>query len=78
MTVHDGAELYKRVERYEAAVDELRASHQDIKDVLTDQVLFERWRQLGTELGFSATTMPPRREQSPVGQPMPELSEAWS
>jgi hypothetical protein len=77
MTVHDGAELHKRVERYEAAVDELRASHQDIKDVLTDQVLFERWRQLGLELGFSATATPPR-EHTPVNQQIPEMSEAWS
>ena len=77
MTVHDGAELHKRVERYEAAVDELRASHQDIKDVLTDQVLYERWRQLGLELGFSATATPPR-EHSAVNQQIPEMSEAWS
>ncbi|MEV6631205.1 hypothetical protein AB0M54_10675 [Actinoplanes sp. NPDC051470] len=77
MTVHDGAELHKRVERYEAAIDELRASHQDIKDVLTDQVLFERWRQVGAELGFSATTTPPR-ETTPAGMQIPEMSEAWS
>ncbi|MFG1604165.1 hypothetical protein [Actinoplanes sp. NPDC049265] len=79
MTVHDGAELHKRVERYEAAVDELRASHQDIRDVLTEQVLFERWRQLGAELGFAtnaAATAPPR-ETMVVGTQIPELSEAW-
>jgi hypothetical protein len=78
MTVHDGAELHKRVERYEAAVDELRASHQDIKDVLTDQVLFDRWRQLGAELGFSAPTPAPAREPLSVGTQIPELSEAWN
>ncbi|MEV6491723.1 hypothetical protein AB0M20_24385 [Actinoplanes sp. NPDC051633] len=77
MTVHEGADLHKRVERYEAAVDELRASHQDIKDVLTDQVLFERWQQIGAELGFSATQAQAPRDVSALNH-QPEMSDAWS
>ncbi len=52
-----GPDLFKRVERYEAAVDELRASHEDIKDVLAVHVLYERWKLLGSELGFGATPL---------------------
>jgi hypothetical protein len=76
MTVHEGADLHKRVERYEAAVDELRASHQDIKDVLTDQVLFERWQQLGAELGFNANRAQAPRDISAMNH-QPEMSESW-
>ena len=69
MTVHEGADLHNRVERYEAAVHELRASHQDIKDVLTDQVLFERWQQLGAARGFTAGHRPAPREHTAVNPP---------
>ena len=82
MTIHESADLHKRVERYEAAVDELRAAHQDIKDVLTAQVLFERWQQIGGELGFSPTQQPhngdqPHQNLIPVNQ-MPEMSDSWA
>jgi hypothetical protein len=83
MTIHENADLHKRVERYEAAVDELRAAHQDIKDVLTAQVLFERWQQIGGELGFSTTQQPPLSGEQPhqnliaVNQ-MPEMSDSWA
>jgi len=76
MTIHEVADLHKRVERYEAAVDELRASHQDIKDVLTDQVLFERWQQLGAELGFTANRSAAPRDISALNH-QPEMSESW-
>jgi hypothetical protein len=56
-----GSDLYKRVERYEAAVDELRATHEDIKDVLAEHVIYERWRHLGADLGFAAVPLPERR-----------------
>ncbi len=49
-----GSELHKRVERYEAAIAELRASHEDIRDVLAVPVLYEHWKQLGNALGFQA------------------------
>ena len=65
MTIHESADLHKRVERYEAAVDELRAAHQDIKDVLIAQVLFERWQQIGAELGYLATQQPPHSGEQP-------------
>ena len=70
MTIHEGADLHKKVERYEAAVEELRAAHRGVKDVLTDHVLFERWQQLGAELGFSAS---PETAQS---EPQRELAVA--
>jgi hypothetical protein len=76
MTNHEGADLHKRVERYEAAVEELLAAHREVKDVLTDHVLFERWEQIGAELGFSASpepAQPPQRELAAVNH-----HEAWA
>ena len=36
-----------------------------------DQVLYERWQQIGAELGFATA--------APVGgQPNPQMSEAWA
>jgi hypothetical protein len=61
MSDFTGSDLYKRVERYEAAVDELRATHEDIKDVLAEHVLHDRWRLLGADLGFAAVPLPERR-----------------
>ncbi|HEY0003132.1 MAG TPA: hypothetical protein VGB74_21965 [Actinoplanes sp.] len=52
MTMYESPDLHKRVERYEAAVDELRAAQQDVRSVLVDQLLFERWQQIGAEVGF--------------------------
>jgi hypothetical protein len=79
MTIHEGADLHKRVERYEAAVDELRAAHQDVKELLLDHVLFERWQQIGAELGFSGT-MSQAQSQSNVAtmnRQISEMSESW-
>jgi hypothetical protein len=77
MTNIEGAELHKRVERYEAAVDELRAAHQDVRELLLGDVLFEHWQQLGAELGFAAM-----RQQSvghsPLSNQLPELTESWA
>ncbi|HET9517627.1 MAG TPA: hypothetical protein VFO77_07885 [Actinoplanes sp.] len=77
-----GPDLFKRVERYEAAVDELRASHEDIKDVLAEHVLYERWKLLGADLGFSAAPLGDRRplrgnrDLVSAGD-MPSMSDAW-
>jgi hypothetical protein len=64
-----GSDLLKRVERYETAVGELRAAHKDVQDVLVVDLLFDRWKQIGSELGFGAESLPeglghtaPRRE----------------
>jgi hypothetical protein len=84
MTIYEGSDLQKRVERYEAAVAELRNAHQDVRDVLVDQILFERWQQLGAELGFSAqpATKPAtgalNRDYSELNQQIPELSDTWA
>ena len=80
MTIHEGSDLHKRVERYEAAVDELRASHQDVKELLLDHVLFERWQQLGAELGFTAQPQShqPPREVASLNHQIPEMSESWA
>ena len=77
MTNIEGAELHKRVERYEAAVDELRAAHQDVRELLLGDVLFERWQQLGAELGFSAMRQQ-SASSSPLSSGMPELTESWA
>jgi hypothetical protein len=80
MTIDENADLHKRVERYEAAVDELRSAHQDVRELLIDQVLFERWQQLGAELGFSAMRQQPGQERdlSPLTSPIPAMTESWA
>jgi hypothetical protein len=84
MTIIEGTELHKRVERYEAAIAELRSAHQDIKDVLLDHVLYERWQQLGAELGFAAAPPPteqqhqPHRDLAALNHQIPEMSDSWA
>jgi hypothetical protein len=82
MTIHEGSDLLKKVERYEAALDDLRSAHGDVRDVLLDQIVYERWRQLGEELGFTAEPLKlddlPRREAGPINQHIPEMSDAWA
>jgi hypothetical protein len=85
MTNHESAELHKRVERYEAAVSELRAAHRDVKELLLDQVLFERWQQLGAELGFSAMRQQSAAQQgqgerdlAALSNQIPEMSDSWA
>lgn len=73
MSMFDTSDLHKRVERYESALNELRAAHQDVRSVLVDQVLYERWQQLGAELGFVAGSTP---AAAVSGQP--QLSDAWA
>ncbi|GGL06548.1 hypothetical protein [Mangrovihabitans endophyticus] len=77
MTIHEGADLLKRVERYEAAVAELRAAHQDVKDVLLDRLLFERWQAIGAELGFAGAT---QASTGPATQALsaPVTQTSWS
>jgi hypothetical protein len=82
MTIHEGSDLLKKVERYEAALDSLRSAHEDVRDVLLDQIVYERWRQLGAELGFAAEPFEaknlPRREMTAINQHIPEMSDAWT
>ena len=83
MTIHEGADLQKRVERYVAAVDELRVAHQDVKDFLLDHVLFEYWQQLGAELGFSAMRQrspgdQASRDLAALGSQIPDMSDSWA
>jgi hypothetical protein len=81
MTISESADLHKRVERYEAAVDELRAAHQDVRALLLDQVLFEHWQQLGAELGFTAMrpqSQAQQRDLSALTSQIPEMSESWA
>jgi hypothetical protein len=83
MTIHEGSDLQKRVERYETAVEELRGAHKDVREVLVEQILFERWQQLGAELGFSAQpgTKPAADPLNPdypaLNQQIPEMSDTW-
>jgi hypothetical protein len=83
MTISEGADLHKRVERYEAAVAELRAAHHDVKELLHDQVLFEHWQQLGAALGFTAVhpQLQPHGQQrdfTALNTQIPEMSESWA
>jgi hypothetical protein len=83
MTITESADLHKRVERYEAAVDELRAAHQDVRELLQDQVLFEHWQQLGAALGFTAMRPQPQnygqqRDFTALNSQIPEMSESWA
>jgi hypothetical protein len=84
MTMYEIPDLHKRVARYEAALDELRAAHQDIRNILLDQVLYERWQQIGAELGFAAPAVAQPTAQG-GGHPdmngvnqIPQMAEAWA
>ncbi|MFI6073102.1 hypothetical protein ACIA5C_16075 [Actinoplanes sp. NPDC051343] len=82
MTMYEGSsDLHKRVERYEAALDEMRAAQQEIKNILHDQVLYDRWQQLGADLGFvvaatAATAHPQSADMN--GHSVPALTESWA
>ena len=91
MTMYESSDLHKRVERYEAALEEIRAAQQDIKNVLHDQVLYERWQQLGADLGFvvvpSSAPHPPaavapqpdmHMNMNMNSQPSAEMADSWS
>ncbi len=85
MTIDMATDLQKRVERYVTALDELRAAHQDVKDVLLHQVLFERWQQLGAEMGFEAAPRRPEpdaghahRDLAQMNHQIPDMSDSWS
>lgn len=93
MTIGEGADLHKRVERYEIALDELRTAHQDVKGVLVEALLIERLQQLGEELGFSVAPHEsgldqrdlaslnhqlPEMSHLPEMNKRPEMSESWS
>ena len=82
MTNYEGSDLLKRVERYEAAVTELKAAHDDVKDVLIEAILFDRWQQLGAPLGFKAEkpgkTEEPNRDLAQLNQQISAMSESWS
>jgi hypothetical protein len=81
MTIYEDI-LHKRVERYEAALGELLAAHQDVKGVLLDQILFDRWQQVGADLGYLPGAHPdagrPHRDLAALNQQIPELSESWA
>ncbi|MEU4241405.1 hypothetical protein [Actinoplanes sp. NPDC026619] len=83
MTMYETSDLHKRVARYEAAVDELRAAHQDIRAVLIDQVLYERWQQIGAELGFTvatpaSATATAQQDLNAMNQQIPQMAESWA
>ena len=73
MTTFESSDLHKRIDRYDAALDELRGAHQDVRNVLHDQVLYERWQQIGVELGFV-----PGGQERAASPEMPQLSESWA
>ncbi|MGK5678517.1 hypothetical protein [Actinoplanes sp. URMC 104] len=83
MTTYETLDLQSRVARYETAVEELRSAHQDVRAVLQDQVLYERWQQLGADLGFvvhSGTVPAPGQQQDlhALNQQIPQMAESWA
>ena len=83
MTNHESSDLLKKVERYEAAVAELDAAHEDVKHVLIEAILFARWQQLGHQLGFSAVDPAaqrdePNRDLQQLNQQISAMSESWA
>lgn len=82
MTIHESSDLLKKVERYEAAVQELEAAHEDVKNVLNENILFARWQQLGTQLGFAAADPrqrdEPNRDLQQLNQQISAMSESWA
>jgi hypothetical protein len=86
MTVHESSDLLRKVERYEAAVKELEAAHEDVKDVLIETILFARWQELGFRLGFSAEPPAkkkaeeeePNRDLQQLNQQISAMSESWA
>ncbi|GAA0456320.1 hypothetical protein Ade02nite_05180 [Paractinoplanes deccanensis] len=84
MTTYETVDLHTRVARYEAALEELRAAHQDVRAVLQDQILYERWQQLGADLGFVANQSPPpdqsrpQRDLQALNEHLPQMSDTWA
>jgi hypothetical protein len=83
MTIHESSDLLKKVERYEAAVKELEAAHEDVKGVLIEAILFARWQQLGAQLGFSASDSAkpreePNRDLQQLNQQISAMSDSWA
>jgi uncharacterized protein YukE len=86
MGTNEGTDLLKKVERYQNAYEELKAAHEEVKDVLIETILFARWEQLGTQLGFTAqqpgdkkkTGDEPNRDLAQLNQQISAMSESWS
>ena len=83
MTTYETLDLHTRVARYETALEELRSAHNDVRPLLQDQVLYERWQQLGVDLGFvghgGAVTAPgPQQDLHALNQQIPQMAESWA
>jgi hypothetical protein len=83
MTMYETSDLHQRVERYEAALDEMRAAHQDIKNILHERVLYERWQLIGADLGFSVGDQSGAGHGQPadlaaLNHQIPQMAESWS
>ncbi|MBM2617812.1 hypothetical protein JIG36_19840 [Actinoplanes sp. LDG1-06] len=82
MTTYETLDLQSRVARYETALEELRSAHHDVRAVLQDQVLYERWQQIGNELGFvggaGAGSNGQQQDLQSLNQQIPQMSESWA
>jgi hypothetical protein len=76
MTMYEMSDLHKRVERYENALEEMRAAQQEVKNVLHDQVLYDRWQELGFVVASNAAGAHPQQDMN--GHSVPALSETWA
>jgi len=80
MSMYETSDLRQRVERYEAALDELRAAHQDMKNILHERVLYERWQLIGADLGFSVgdASLGGQADLAGLNHQIPQMAESWS
>ncbi|GID25960.1 hypothetical protein [Paractinoplanes brasiliensis] len=78
MTTYETLDLQSRVARYETALEELRSAHHDVRAVLQDQVLYERWQQIGADLGFVGGANGQQQDLQALNQQIPQMSESWA
>jgi hypothetical protein len=84
MTMYETSDLHQRIERYETALDELRAAHQEVKNILHERLLHERWQLIGADLGFSAGDQAaaphsqPPADLAALNHQIPQMAESWS
>ena len=81
MTVQDSSDLLSRVQRFEAAVEELRAAQAGVRGVLHTEIIFDRWAHLGAEQGFTAlpiNSQQAQRDLEALNNQMPSMTESWA
>jgi hypothetical protein len=81
MNLRDSSDLLQRVQRYEVAAEELRSAQAGVRHVLIDEILFDRWQQLGADLGFTAQPLnaqQAQRDLEALNEQMPAMTDSWA